>query len=55
MLRWCSHGRTSHEIAGLLGITERTANAHVMNAIGKMKVASRAQAVAEALRLGLID
>ena len=31
ILRWCSEGKSSKEIAILLGISERTVNFHVSN------------------------
>ena len=55
VLKWSSLGQTSSDIADRLSISERTANAHVNSAINKFGVASRTQAVAEAIRSGLID
>jgi DNA-binding CsgD family transcriptional regulator len=54
-LTWASHGKTAGEIGTLLGISEYTAVAHLNAAMAKLKVSSRAHAVAQALRLGLID
>lgn len=53
-LTWASHGKTAGEIGALLGISEYTAVAHLNSAMSKLKVSSRAHAVAQALRLGLI-
>lgn len=47
-------GRTSHEMANELGITERTANFHVTNAMQKLESRSRRQAAEKAAKLGLI-
>jgi DNA-binding CsgD family transcriptional regulator len=54
-LAWTSVGKTAWEIGGILGISEHTAVAHLNGAVRKLRAASRAQAVAEALRRGLID
>jgi DNA-binding CsgD family transcriptional regulator len=54
-LAWTSVGKTAWEIGGILGISEHTAVAHLNAAVRKLRAASRAQAVAEALRRGLID
>ena len=55
VLKWSSLGRTSSDIADTLKISERTANAHVNSALTKLGVASRTQAVAEAIRIGYFD
>ena len=54
-LAWTSVGKTAWEIGSILGISEHTAVAHLNGAVRKLRAASRAQAVAEALRRGLID
>ncbi len=48
-------GRSDKEIGLDLGISPLTASKHVSNILGKMSVASRTEAVARALREGLID
>ena len=53
-LEWCSHGKTNWEIGQILGISERTVEHHIAAAIRKLGSATRAQAVAEGIRLGLI-
>jgi LuxR family quorum sensing-dependent transcriptional regulator len=53
-LRWSAAGKTSREIAVIMDISEHTANAHIRNATTKLGVATRVQAVAEALRRGLM-
>jgi DNA-binding CsgD family transcriptional regulator len=54
-LTWASQGKTAGEIGAVLGISEYTAVAHLNSAMAKLKVSSRAHAIAQALRLGLID
>ncbi|NJL07148.1 MAG: helix-turn-helix transcriptional regulator [Methylacidiphilales bacterium] len=54
-LAWTSVGKTAWEIGSILGISEHTAVAHLNAAVRKLGAASRAQAVAEALRRGLIE
>ena len=54
MLR-VSHGKTSWEIAIELAIAQRTVDAHVTSSTLKLGAGSRAHAVAEALRRGLIQ
>lgn len=48
ILRWCSEGKSSKEIAILLGISERTVNFHVSNSIKKLSVANKTAATAKA-------
>jgi DNA-binding CsgD family transcriptional regulator len=53
-LRWVSVGKTDTEIAVILSIKPRTARFHIENAKKKLGVATRVQAVAEALRIQAI-
>jgi DNA-binding CsgD family transcriptional regulator len=53
-LRWVAVGKTDSEIAVILSIKPRTARFHIENAKRKMGVATRVQAVAEAMRLQTI-
>jgi DNA-binding CsgD family transcriptional regulator len=46
-------GHTNRRIAGALFISESTAGVHVSNILGKLGVASRTEAAAVAVRLGL--
>lgn len=55
ILQLSADGRTGNEIAALLGISERTVNFHIGNAIAKLGVRNRIHAVARAIRLGLLD
>jgi DNA-binding CsgD family transcriptional regulator len=54
VLRWTMDGKTAKAIGALLNVTERTAVAHLQNAMLKLNVNSKHQAVLKALRLGLI-
>ena len=54
VLRWTMDGKTAKAIGALLNITERTAVAHLQNAMMKLNVNSKHLAVLKALRLGLI-
>lgn len=53
-LRLAAEGQTSREIAGILGITERTVRFHVKNVCSKLGVERRVQAVAIAMDRKLI-
>jgi len=54
-LAWASEGKTAWETAAILDISEHTVVVHLKNAGHKLGAANRLQAVAEALRLGLIE
>ena len=47
-------GQTSKEIAGALGIGERTVNWHIGRVFVKLGAGSRAEAVALAIELGVV-
>jgi len=53
-LYWTAHGKTSWEIAVILGVSESTATFHLRNAGSKLQASNRAHAIAKALHLGLI-
>ena len=53
MLRWVAEGLTDRQIVERTGITERTVNFHLNNAMGKLKVGNRTAAV-RAVALGLL-
>jgi DNA-binding CsgD family transcriptional regulator len=53
-LHWVAAGKTDLEIAVILSISARTARFHIENAKRKLRVATRVQAVAEALRVHAI-
>lgn len=54
-LRWVAAGKNSWEIGAIMGISEATTIFHLKNAMEKMDVKNRAQAVAVALRMGLLN
>lgn len=54
-LRHASTGMTSEEIAGVMPLAAATVTAHLRNAAGKLGAANRVQAIAEAIRRGIIE
>jgi len=55
VLTWLKQGKSSWEMSVILGISERTVNYHIYNIMQKLEVVNRPQALAVAVRLGLID
>jgi len=55
IVRWTSEGKTSSEIATILGMSEHTVNSYIATSLRKLNVVNRAQLVASALRIGVID
>ncbi|MGE7371356.1 helix-turn-helix transcriptional regulator [Neorhizobium sp. NPDC001467] len=53
-LNWTAAGKTSSDIAGILGLSEHTVNHYLNRATKKLDTVNRTQAVAKALRAGLI-
>ncbi|MCT4656607.1 MAG: autoinducer binding domain-containing protein [Cohaesibacter sp.] len=53
-LKWASMGKTSWDISQILMISQHTADWYLASAAKKLGAVNRTQAVAEALRLGLI-
>lgn len=53
-LNWTAAGKTSAEIADILSLSEHTVNHHLNRATKKLNTVNRTQAVAKALRAGLI-
>jgi LuxR family quorum sensing-dependent transcriptional regulator len=53
-LAWAAQGKSAWEIGEILGISKRTVDEHVQTACRKLNAANRTQAVAAALRDGLI-
>lgn len=45
IVRWIRHGKTNWEIAGILGISDKTVKTHVQNLLSKFDVKSRSQLV----------
>jgi DNA-binding CsgD family transcriptional regulator len=54
-LRWVQEGKTTWEIAKILGVSEATVKFHVGNVLRKLGANSRTQAVAIALKTGLLN
>ena len=54
VLTWVGRGKTSSEIAIILGLSERTVNFHCDQAMRRLDVINRTQAVAKSLAEGLI-
>ena len=54
-LTWSARGKTSDEIAQILGLTKRTVDFHLDSARAKLGVATRTQAVVKAVTGRLID
>jgi LuxR family quorum sensing-dependent transcriptional regulator len=54
VLRWCAAGKTTHQIADALGISQHTVLTHIAGACRKLEVRTRTAAVAKALSAGLI-
>ncbi|TMJ30663.1 MAG: response regulator transcription factor [Alphaproteobacteria bacterium] len=54
-LTWVARGKTSAEIAQILGLSKRTIDFHIDNARGKLGAATRTEAVIKAADGGLIE
>ncbi|MGB3502556.1 MAG: helix-turn-helix transcriptional regulator [Mesorhizobium sp.] len=54
-LKLAAAGRTSDDIARILGLSVHTANQYLTSAGAKLDAVNRMQAVAKAIRLGVID
>ena len=54
-LYWVMAGKSSTDIAAILGISRHTVDEHIAAACRRLGVRTRTQAVAEALRLGLLS
>jgi LuxR family transcriptional regulator, quorum-sensing system regulator BjaR1 len=55
VLTWCALGKTSKEIAYILFVSENTVNVHIKNAISKLSAGNKTEAVAIAMRQGIIN
>jgi len=55
VLTWSARGKTSDEIASILGLSKRTVDFHFDNARTKLNVSTRTQAVVKAVAGRLID
>lgn len=54
-LVWCARGKTSYEMGLILGLSEHTINHYLGRVQRKLDVSSRAQAVAAAIKNGVIE
>lgn len=54
-LKWAAAGKSEWEISVILSISQHTADKHLANAHRKLQAATRPQAVANAIRWGLIS
>ncbi len=54
-LNWTGAGKTSVEIAAILGLSEHTVNQYIATSSQKLGTVNRTHAVAKAIRLRLID
>jgi DNA-binding CsgD family transcriptional regulator len=54
-LTWAADGKTSGEIARLLGVTEKTVNFHLTNATHKLNAVSRQHGIGKAALQGLLQ
>lgn len=54
-LLWVSRGKSSGDIGQIVGLSPRTVDSYIEKACSKLKVRTRIEAVAVAVRTGLID
>jgi DNA-binding CsgD family transcriptional regulator len=54
VLAWVRDGKTNDEIAAILGLSMLTVKNHLRNAMKKLVVRTRGQAVAKVIALGLL-
>jgi DNA-binding CsgD family transcriptional regulator len=55
IVRWICEGKTSFEMALIIGISVPTVNFHIKNIIEKMRCANRTHAAVKALALGFLN
>lgn len=55
VLRWVAAGKSNWEIGAILALSERTVKFHLSNVFAKLGAFNRAQALAKAVRLGLVS
>lgn len=53
-LFWVSEGKTTEEVALILGVSSNTVNSYITHAIQKLSASNRAMAIATAIRSGII-
>lgn len=54
-LYWVQQGKSASDIGGILGLSGRTVEKHLIKLCGHLRVKTRVQAVVRARELGLID
>jgi DNA-binding NarL/FixJ family response regulator len=54
-LQLLADGKATHEVAGSLGISETEVEVHLATLFARMGAANRSEAIAAALRRGLLD
>jgi LuxR family transcriptional regulator, quorum-sensing system regulator BjaR1 len=54
-LKWTAAGKTSYEISVITGLSQRTVEHYLSNAVGKLSANNKAQAVAIAVRKRIIS
>ncbi len=54
-LEWVSRGKSSSDIGAILGLSPRTVDSYLEKVCSKLRVRTRIEAVAFAVRNGLID
>lgn len=52
---WVSRGKSSGDIGGILGLSPRTVDSYLEKVCAKLHVRTRIEAIAVAVRIGLID
>ena len=55
VMRWTMEGKTAWEVSVIINISEWTVKQHLSNVIEKLHCVNKHQAVAKAIRLGLLD
>lgn len=55
VMKWTAGGKTSSEIATILGIAERTVNFHITNVMTKLNCVNKTAACVSAVMLGLLE
>ncbi len=53
-LFWVSEGKTTDEVAMILGVSSNTVSSYITHAIQKFAASNRAMAVATAIRSGIV-
>ncbi len=54
-LQWVSLGKSSSDIGSILGLSPRTVDSYLEKVCSKLRVRTRIEAVAYAVRTGMID